>query len=130
METFKHEFDINGKHFIVDFSINPDLATGNPVFVDTRDGFTTDVVNKICIRLIHLFKNKEPEHFTYETSEPYWFFHDVCHAIDEPDLLFPKVLTIAPEIEQELVKKGLTLARECKLDEKYIERVDALRPYL
>lgn len=130
METFTHQFKVRDKEFTVDFSINPELATGNPVFVDTKTGFTSDIVNNICIHLIKLFENNNPEHFTYETPEPYWFFHDVCHTLYTPHLLFPKVLTIPRDVEQEMVRKGLELARECKLPEEYITRIPAVQKYL
>ena len=129
-DSFTLRFKVKNKDFTIDFKFKPDIAVGNPIFIDLKDNFTIDIVNELCIRMIEDFKNTNPEHYIYETPEPYWFFHDMCHSLYTADLLYPEVLTIPRDVEASMWKKGLDLARECKLDEKFLVRIPVLKDLL
>lgn len=109
-----------------DVRFNTDTELKEQYAILKSPTYTTQSANDTVIFLSRNFK-KEPIILEYESSTPYWFFHDLAHALYTPDLFIPRVQTIEIEKEKAMYSTGVELARKYNLPEEYIESVQRLK---
>lgn len=98
---------------------------------NTDNGSKIIARNEIVISLINFLESDDKHiNLIYKSQSPYWFFHDLAHAIYTPFLFTPKIIEIDFQVETWCYKKGIELARKYGLEENYITSVPELKQVL
>ncbi len=125
----------DGKNISILFDLNTDRKDTNGLLsVFSGDSIIEEissVPNDIVISLFKLLKSPMKDlSLKYQSQTPYWFFHDLAHAIYTSDLFIPKIIDIFIEREQDTYLKGIELARKAGLPEKYLESVQEIKAFI
>ena len=101
------------------------------IYLDNAIEAIVSVPNDVVINLIHhLKKNDSKLRFEYESQTPYWFFHDLAHALYTPDLFIPEITEISREREEQAYIEGIRLARDSQLPKEYITSVSEIKAFV
>jgi hypothetical protein len=126
----KLSFQEDGKNITVLFELDTDKTDTNAL-LSCDDVFFSSVPNCIVLYLYQCLNSNEKDlTFKYESLTPYWFFHDLAHAIFTPELFTPDVIEIPFSKEELAYVKGIELARKANLPEEYIKSVKEIKAFI
>lgn len=109
----------------ITFKTDTDLEKQHGMF-EVANKAETNVIkhkyaNDVVIYLIKNYENPDRELIVgrYVSKTPYWFFHDLAHAIYTPQYFVPEIKAIPEDIERAMYQKGLVLAQRYRLDKEH-----------
>lgn len=124
----------DGKDISVLFDLNTDRKDTSgllSVFSGELLEEISSVPNDVVISLFRFLNSPIKDlSFKYQSLTPYWFFHDLAHAIYTSDLFIPNIIDISIDREQDTYLKGIELARKAKLPEEYIQSVKEIKAFI
>lgn len=121
----------NNKRITVDLiTLCPHKDT-DAELLNTGTGIKQIAPNDIVLSLMQFLKSDDKHiNLIYYSQTPYWFFHDLAHAIYTPFLFTPTIIEIHFQVETWCYKKGIELAKKYGLEDKYITEIPELQEVL